>query len=559
MTLAIAIENYRGIKAAAFNLEGIVMIAAKNAAGKSAVAQASAAVLTGTPIPIPGVLKTMAGMLVRMGAASGFAQLDCEHGTARVDWPKASMKSKGDMPNVSAIVAGIESLPRMEQKQRAERLIEILNAHPTKEDVRKRLAREGISEQIADNVWQTVEKQGWDGAHAQAKETGARLKGQWEAVTGKRYGSRIAENFVPDEWDQELASESEESLTAKLTDARDTLDGMIAVVAVDDSERAKLEEIAAALPEKRAAHAAATAAFADAVSERDKIAAHIRSMRDPSAQAHQECPHCAGSLSVFGGKVVAATAVSEHEKSAWDEVHSRYAVQKDLCERLLSERGNAISELKSSLMAHERLASIANANSSQEQVEKARQAVRLATSRLSAFTSKTRADRLQSSILQNGAIVSTLDTSGVRQDALIDAAGRFVAAYVKPLIDASGWEQIEIQPDLALFYGGRPWALLSESERYRVCVAMQVAVAVKQKSEALIIDAADILDREGRNGLINMLRDVGIPALVCVTIPSLKDVPDLGAKGLGASYWIRDGLVMPISVAKEKEGSSNNA
>lgn len=550
--MKITIENYRGIKSAAFDLDGVVMIAAKNAAGKSAVAQAAGAVLSGLPIPIPGVLKTMAGMLVRVGASGGFAQLDCDTGTARVDWPKASMKTKGDLPSVSNIAAGIEAIPRMEPKQRTERLIEILNAHPTRADLCNRLGREGINEQVADHVWQTVGKQGWDGAHAQAKETGARLKGQWEAVAGKRYGSRVAENFVPNEWDSELASESEESLAAKLTDARDTLDGMIAVSAVDDAERERLESLADELPSRRTAFEEAKAAFDAAATDFTMSRAALHGLRDPASQKDVPCPHCAGKLSIVGGGVIPAIPISEHDAEAWREAQGRIAKNYETCEALASTRNAAKAALDAVESAKAKLAALSSANSTQEQVEKARQAVRLADSRLQAFAAKTRADRLQSSILQNAIIVAALETSGVRQDALSDALGKFATDFLKPLSMASAWELVEIHPDMSLSYGGRAWALLSESERYRTSALLQVAIATKQESKALIIDAADILDREGRNGLISMLRGVGIPALVCITLPSMNDAPDLGAKGIGATYWVRDGLALPLATAKEE-------
>ena len=150
--MKLTIENYRGIKSAALDIDGIVLVGAPNASGKSAIAQAAGAVLAGQPIPIPGVLKTLAGMLVRMGASSGFAQLEADEGTARVEWPRAVLKTKGTLPAVSPIAAGLESLTTAEPKRRAEMLIELLNAQPTPDDLRAYLARDGISEETAARI-----------------------------------------------------------------------------------------------------------------------------------------------------------------------------------------------------------------------------------------------------------------------------------------------------------------------------------------------------------------------------------------------------------------------
>ena len=55
-----------------------------------------------------------------------------------------------------------------------------------------------------------AQKQGWEGAYVQTKETGARLKGQWQGVTGQNYGGEKAKNFIPLDWEPELAGASEE-------------------------------------------------------------------------------------------------------------------------------------------------------------------------------------------------------------------------------------------------------------------------------------------------------------------------------------------------------------
>ncbi|WVR18288.1 DNA repair exonuclease SbcCD ATPase subunit [Bordetella phage PY223] len=549
--MKITTENYRGIKSASLALEGIVLVAAPNASGKSAIAQAAGAVLAGQAVPIPGVLKTMAGMLVRNGASGGFAQLDAEGGTARVDWPRAALKTKGTPPQISAIAAGIESLTTAEPKRRAELLIELLQAHPTFEDLRARFAREGISEETARAVWETIDKQGWDAAHAQAKETGARLKGQWEAVTGERYGAKKAENFTPDEWEPELASASSELLTAALTDARDTLDGMIAVAALDDAERERLQSLADTLPERQAEHTAANEELQRAIAAHESVVASMNALRDPSKQQLHECPHCNGSLSIAGGKIIAGTPLTDDDIAKWNAAQDAVAQAREVGVQARARVNVARVAMLDAEGASKKLDECKDGNATHAQVQHAREAVTIAQGRLDAFTSKTRADRLQNSILQNVAIVSALDTAGVRQDKLNESVDSFLTVSVAPLSVAAGWHKLEISHDMLLSYGGRAWPLLSESERYRARVLLQVAIALREGSSALVIDAADILDKAGRNGLIALLRHAALPALVCMTIPTPKEVPDLKAAGLGESLWIRDGVTVPLSQARQ--------
>lgn len=548
--MKLTIENYRGIKSAALNLDGIVLVGAPNAAGKSAIAQATGAVLAGQPIPIPGVLKTLAGMLVRMGASSGFAQLETGEGAARVEWPRAVLKTKGTLPHVSPVAAGLESLTTAEPKRRAEMLIELLNAQPTLDDLRAHLARDGISEETAARIWETIEKHGWDGAHALAKETGARLKGQWEAVTGERYGTKKAEAYTPRDWEPELAAESEESLAAKLTDARDTLDGMIAVAAIDDAERERLQRLADELPERQAAVKAAEEALRQAQADYAAKAKALQALRDPNAQAIHECPHCKGALSIAGGKIVAGSPISDDEASAWKAAEEAVAAAQSVGVGARNALNAAQAAARESEEAGKRLAALQGGNATQEQVERARQAVQLAQTRFDAFKAKTRADKLHESIIQNAAIVAALDTAGVRQEKLFASIDSFARESLEPLAHVAAWGRVEIASDMSLSYDGRVWTLLSESERFRVRVLLQVAAALRDGSRALVIDAADILDRAGRNGLIKLLRHADLPALVCMTLPTPNEAPDLQAAGIGESFWIRDGVALPLAEAK---------
>lgn len=558
--MLINIENYRGVKSASLSIATIALVAAPNASGKSAIAQAIGAVLSGQAMPIPGIAKSMAGMVVRMGASAGFAQLETDGGTARVDWKSnATFKTKGSPPSISTIAAGLESLvpangapdDSAHQKRRAELLIEILNAHPTFEDVRARLAVEGISETVAAAIWDNIEKQGWDGAHAQAKETGARLKGQWEAVTGKRYGSRIAESYVPDEWEPELAGASESALQAAVTDARDALDGMIAVTAVDDAERDRLYEIASQLLAREDAERIATAAKLGALSAGTAVKNELQSLRDPKTFKAQECPHCSGLLSVAGGIIAPMTPITAEESAKWDDANERLTRARADYETAEAQSKVATAALTEARDAANKLSKLGSGNASIEQINAARESAQSAQLRLDAFSKKSKADRLQNSILQNAVIVTALDVAGIRQSVLHSRIQTFLRDSVSPICTLAQWGSLGIESDMSLSYGARAWSLLSESERYRVRVVIQLAVAKLQGAQAVIIDAADILDKTGRNGLIRVVRDAEIPAVICMTIATPSDVPDLSAAGIGESFWIHDGELMPLSMARK--------
>ena len=71
----VTIQNYRGLASASLDLSKICLLAGPNEAGKTSTVQAVAAALTGDPVPIRGVKKSDAGLLVRSGTANGNVKL----------------------------------------------------------------------------------------------------------------------------------------------------------------------------------------------------------------------------------------------------------------------------------------------------------------------------------------------------------------------------------------------------------------------------------------------------------------------------------------------------
>jgi DNA repair exonuclease SbcCD ATPase subunit len=138
------------------------------------------------------------------------------------------------------------------------------------------------------------------------------------------------------------------------------------------------------------------------------------------------------------------------------------------------------------------------------------------------------------------AIVNALAPEGIKAEKLREK----LSLFNKKLLDickTTLWKTVEVKENLDIYYGSRRYGiLLSDSERYRVNIALQVAIADFDKSDVIVIDGADILDADGRNGLVKLLKKR--LALVCMTIPNREIMPDFSAVG-GNSYWIAEGEV----------------
>jgi hypothetical protein len=242
------------------------------------------------------------------------------------------------------------------------------------------------------------------------------------------------------------------------------------------------------------------------------------------------------------------------------------AAQKTLAEaasvanRLANEVSSLQAQVKLAEQAkadHEKLSRKVETIGAVGSAEDAKAAVARAQERLDAGRRKRRADALHGEILVQTAVVKALAPDGVRKRKLSRAIEAFNSTILAPLCEAAEWKTVTLTEDLATRYGGRPYALLSDSEAYRVRVTLQIAMARLDDSAMVIIDGADILDPLGRNGLFGLLSDPdnGCPALVGMTVAKPEKTPDLAAADLGATYWVERGQCRAIGAAAKQEAA----
>lgn len=582
--MRVTIKNYRGVSSAELDLSKICLLAGTNEAGKTSTAQAVAAALTGEPVPIVGVKKSSAGMLVRSGTASGSVELQSDTGKTLVSWPSAKVKTEGQAPYASPFAAGMSSIVTMDEKERIQVLTEYMKATPTKADLESSINTLNLPAQIIDQLWERIESQGWDATHASVKEKGAKLKGHWDEITGEKYGSKKADSFIPEGWEPDLMGQAETTLQAQVTDARDALEAAIASEAVDDSKRADLEACAELLEQRTAEYESLKKVKDDTYSNQlqevqglvdeftakiDAIKAVMRGLPQLDTTVTTPCPSCGVALEVSGQRLTVATVLSDEEKrSRQAAIDAEQAKIVDLqqaqskhmatiaklktqisesdadqaqrvleAKRLMDESARATKELQGMAVA---------AAGPAGGVEQCRTTLSLAESRLKAFKTKYDADRVHASIQINQDLIDKIAADGVRGDVLNKAMKSFNDACAG-ISKAAGWRTVALEPNFLPTYGGTEYLLLSESAKFRVRVALQLTMARMDRSELVIVDAADILDKGGRNGLFKALGYAGIRALVCMTIDAKAMVPDLAKAGVGVSYWLNDSVAEVVA------------
>lgn len=554
--LKFKIVNYRGVKRAEIEANALTLIAGPNGAGKSAVAEAMGAVLSGQTM-LYDLPKKSALELVRRGEKQGMVTIENDTGThATLKWPDATLSSDDGIPaSASEIAVGLDNPLDWPAKERMKFFSEFLKAQPRSSQFAFKLGGILNPEEIA-QLWTNIESGGWDTAYASAKEKGARFKGQWEQITGEKYGSKKAEAYYPASWSADIEGRSVEELEGIVRLAQEWVDAGITDQAV---ERAISEKEIADLKSKAGGLTACKQKLEEAKKKRDNAkSAHETAITEYHAAAYavvtpgQDCPHCGKSLSIDHGKIIPGTITKEQ---------ADLSLQKKLETQMRVEEANttyqnavlAVTEeeqlYKEILIAMKRLDEMQATKPAPKpskttiDLEEARRRLATAKDNLSAFIMKRDADVVCAKIVRNDQIIQVLAPEGMRADN-IAAAIKKANEILESISTISRWKPVQFSDDCSLWYGDTPYFLCSDSEKYRVRATIQYYIACEQKADIMIFDRADMLDSQGRNGLLHLVCAVRIPAVICMTMKRPEyELLKGKLNGTAKAYWIEDGEV----------------
>lgn len=448
----------------------------------------------------------------------------------------------------------------------------------------------GAWEHVTGERWGAQKAADWQagGGHPDAPEGG------WAALVERltaEIESAVAHNATAESVARQRAEL--EAAAQGPTEAPDVaaieseLETAISNRAGDQGQRERLERIVAdgesvdlAAATERCENA--DAALASTQAELDALPAHVDTV------APVPCPHCGEGMEIVSRTEVrpaAAVDVEEKERraEAIKEVSGRLEVARNEWREANAERDRLAGLIEAADRARAELADMPAGTVTDDQISDIRARLIAARSAESAALAAQQAreklaslpdsepvdiqplrDQLSEAelaahdekragqaagyhqkILDNQRLVDELAPTGLRQRRLAELLDA-LNADMRARCEAAGWAAVAVDSDLSATLAGRPYGLLSESEKYRVRVILQLALC--QQDEPLVIDAADVLDRDGRNGLFRMLLKSGRRALVCMTIDTPDAVPDLSKSGSGQSYWM-DGAEL-VDVAR---------
>ncbi len=560
MSLIISVRDYRGCARADIELAPLALIAGNNEAGKSSLAQAVRAGLTGQAIPIPGVAKKDAKLLVREGAETGRVHVKDDDGQdAGIEWPKCAVF--GDRKS-SDFAVGLRHLFDLDEKERANVLAGYINSKPTVEDLHAAMEDAQYTQKSIDQVWSSVNgPEGWDGTHKKAKEHGTTLKGKWEAATGEKYGSQKAEGWKPQNYPNTVNTpDPRGGLEAELNAAKRELERVVGLAAV---AKADID----ALREKASGIAALEVQEVAKKKVKDKLSAEFdewtRKRYPILPQMPMQCPKCDTALSLAAGgqslqPAVAVTAADvTTAKQAIEEHRQSLQAAKLAFETAYDAHTAVCTELRAANTAKTELAGLKDAGgeiATGDQLTAARTAVDAAQKALNAYDAATTAAFCHTQIVKNAALVDILAPDGLRKRKLAAGLAAF-NDYLAIACQGAKWPAVRLDENLSPHYGTRPVWSASASGQWRARVVVQMVMAKMDGSQAVVIDEADILDQKGRNNLFALLKEYGTRAVVCMTSNKPELVPNLAKAKLGYSYWVDSGVVSRIGAPAEEKAA----
>lgn len=326
---------------------------------------------------------------------------------------------------------------------------------------------------------------------------------------------------------------------------------------VSQAERERLETIAGGVEAYETALAEAQRVAETRVVELRAAQEARQSLPPTETSKTYPCPHCGEPVAVRGNLL--DLVLEKPDRAALDDAEvkrrrlavadhdGKVARANDNLNLARQAISNAQREVEAARTARERLANWPAKVETATDIDAARAELSRAEKRLAEFRAKVEADDIHQKIESNDVILGLLAGDGLRARKLACVLDVFVNQQLKALTDAAGWpERIGLDADMALSLDGRPYVLLSKSEKYRVRVVLQIAMACLEGADLIVIDEADVLDGPTRGGLFSMLDQASVPALVCMTLSRPDQLPDLAAAELGASYWLDAGASAPL-------------
>jgi len=532
------ISGWRGIKDADILLDKVTVISGINGAGKTSIIEAILAASQGDAMIYKPLTKSKMKLVIHDGQKQAMVEINIDDHKSSITLPDVAISAEGEPVFVSEYATGFKDILSQSEKERFKFLTKLFNAEPSKEELIEAIKEAGMPEAKFNQLWETVEGLSWDAAHKQISTAGAEKKGAWDYVTGEKYGSSKGETWLPEGWTPDLMNIDTDKLRVQYEGLRKRYHQQEAGVLTDD-EKAKLEGKANQLPEYEKACKSVseknnfiTNQLTDLANARKKLTSLIEGKNIQPLK----CPECEAELLMEKNELVSYKPDSVEDKKKWQAEIKQ--IEKDIKE--IDKSG-----VENDQEIHQLRDTISDAQSAEQKLQSAgsefdpelEKKYLTAESRLNNYEKRLEAEKLHKQIQKIAIVARALSESGLRL-AKLESAIKGINEMFKVLTKDTGWQPAKLDNGLNIYYGDRPYCLLSQSEELRVKIQFQLLITYTDKSAFMMIDRADILDKPGRNGLLKIIRKENIPVIIAMTLNESSECPNFKDKDGYRTYWI---------------------
>lgn len=591
----IHIENFLGVRAVNVSLHKRVnLFAGRNGAGKSSIQEAVRMALTAEPVRVE--LKKEYGALVADGAEHGFADVALEDGHAAITLPQGKQTSSHTVAPALPYVLDAQRFARLPAAERRSFLFGLMGLKTDGAAVKQRLLDRGCDAAKVERVVPLL-RAGFETACKEAKAKATEAKGAWRAVTGETYGSEKAKTWraeapvadaelarrlateldhcsiALEQWQQEIGKLQAEqqrraALSAKLVPLQERaakIARISAKLGADEEQLAQWEAdlvktaaAAGAGPRVGLVHdlAACLSTLLRCVGNEDDegLFGHAPEVeRSRAAIAAYEREH--GPLNATGGDEKARARLPNIQRSR-DLLASSVANDK----RDLEAARAALAEVKAieqELAAEFNAAGLDEARAQAEKLKVQRaDLVRQLDAQKALKQQADSAERKTKEAAAHAADVAAWDAigealapGGIPGEILAEALDPINERLMQASLDTE-WPRVGVESDISVTAGGRPYALLSESEKWRADAMLAEAIAHLSGLKLLVLDRFDVLDMKGREDLLAWLDILASDGEIdtALIFGTLKALPPQLPETI-AAHWVENGVVGQLKEA----------
>jgi hypothetical protein len=544
----------------------ICLFAGKNFSGKSSLQEAVRMALTGESVRVS--LKKDYGRLITEGQTVGYAVVEHDGQQSAITLPNGAHEHTGNdrLPAGLPYVLDAQRFSSLSANERRAFLFGLMNLRTDGPAVIERMLAKCCSATKTDEIGPHL-RAGFDAAHKEAQDRAREAKAAWRATTGETYGSVKAATWKANKpaHDGNRVRLAREEL-ARVADQIEHGAAELAVMQSAATRQAQQSEKAAGLRERAARYASIEAKLRKDEAELQEWQAKVehearRGGKQMPAEPTYTCPACSAKLrhDHANGALVEFTPPPIVYPTSEPGKLAEYQRARDLLARSVE---NDKRDLAAADLAARTLAEIDDARSdpapAPEEVEakKAKLAeARKEQTRLAGVVKTLEADEraaaiadektdlargLHIDVAQWEEIAAALAPNGIQGEMLGEAIYPINDRLAKSANETE-WLRVGIESDMTIDAAGRPYALLSESEKWRADAMIAEAVSILSGVRLLVFDRIDVLDLLGREDLLYWLDGLAAEGEIdtALLFGTLKALP--AVSGTIEAVWIENG------------------